>query len=494
MKKMNIFFFGVAVALVFAEPVSACEISGQWNLQQQGGYRGTLYLTQTGTALSGSMDWENHRDAVIEQGVYFDNRIEMVFRYSGGLTGTYQAIIDPSCQAMINGKAFSNQGDSVNWSATRKMPMTTTGMSVGDQQHDSVVSINTTPTDYLENQDCDNPVHWYFKNWKSEENRPGLLKNLVLTPGKYTLWVYGGNRAVVSLGAIIGKQKTRIIAGVDADKCVPTPTVFNVPPGMEATGFYVEQLDPGFNCYNKTHILEKGYHICKVDLPPPPGGGTDDTSPHTPSAPVHNALVNLALGKKAFQSSTGYGGNSNRAVDGKTDGNYMTTASVTHTNQELHAWWQVDLGKVETIDLIRIWNRTDCCAERLSDFYVLVSNQAFSSTNLQETLQQPGVWHVFFEGQPGTKTDIPVHAPGRYVRIQLSRSNYLSLAEVEVFRFSGSGQKPLPDHPCNPNAGPFDEDACITDIKSAPSGLPAPAITPITPSYPIQVQPRNDER
>lgn len=150
------------------------------------------------------------------------------------------------------------------------------------------------------------------------------------------------------------------------------------------------------------------------------------------------AVVNFALEKPASQSSTDYDGHPDRAVDGITDGDYRTTASVTHTNQELHAWWQVDLGESETIDFIRIWNRTDCCAERLSDFYVLVSNQAFSSTSLQETLQQPGVWHVLSAGQAATKTDIPVHAPGRYVRIQLSGSNYLSLAEVEVFGFRAS--------------------------------------------------------
>jgi hypothetical protein len=33
----------------------------------------------------------------------------------------------------------------------------------------------------------------------------------------------------------------------------------------------------------------------------------------------------------------------------------------------LGAWWQVDLGEEKNINQIIIYNRTDCCADRLSN-------------------------------------------------------------------------------------------------------------------------------
>lgn len=151
-------------------------------------------------------------------------------------------------------------------------------------------------------------------------------------------------------------------------------------------------------------------------------------------APVFSeayAESNLSRGKRVTQSSTGYGGNPERAVDGNTDGNYFSN-TVSHTNNAPQEWWQVDLGSAYEVGRIRIWNRTDCCSERLSKFYVLVSDQPFTSGNLQDTLRQPGVWNTYYDGQGGRPTEITVNRPGRYVRIQLAGANWLSLAEVEV--------------------------------------------------------------
>jgi alpha-L-fucosidase 2 len=145
------------------------------------------------------------------------------------------------------------------------------------------------------------------------------------------------------------------------------------------------------------------------------------------------ANTNLALRKTATQSSTGYGGDPGRAVDGNTDGHYFNGKSVSHTNSEQGAWWQVDLGASYPIGLIRIWNRTDCCGERLSNFRVLVSDVPFVSGDLNAVINQPGVWHYAVSGAAGVQTDIPVARAGRYVRIQLAGQNYLQLAEVQVF-------------------------------------------------------------
>jgi hypothetical protein len=147
--------------------------------------------------------------------------------------------------------------------------------------------------------------------------------------------------------------------------------------------------------------------------------------------PVPTRRVNVALGKPTSQVSTAFGGPPSRAVDGNTSGNWALN-SVTHTDRLTNAWWQVDLGAVVPIAQIKIWNRTDCCGERLSNFYVLVSSEPFTSDDLNSTLSQPGVSGFQAPSQAGTPSVITIGKPGRYVRVQLVGTDYLSLAEVEV--------------------------------------------------------------
>jgi len=148
--------------------------------------------------------------------------------------------------------------------------------------------------------------------------------------------------------------------------------------------------------------------------------------------------ADLALNKPATQSSTlpDYATTGPQgAVDGNTDGNFFH-GSVTHTNAEANAWWQVDLGASAAINSVVIWNRTDaCCTSRLSDYWVFVSNTPFLATDTAATLQtRAGTFASHQTAAPAPSTTISVGgAPGRYVRVQLSGTNNLSLAEVQVF-------------------------------------------------------------
>jgi hypothetical protein len=119
------------------------------------------------------------------------------------------------------------------------------------------------------------------------------------------------------------------------------------------------------------------------------------------------------------------------AIDGNTDGNY-SDGSVTATNLELNAWWQVDLGASTTINSVTIWNRTDCCGARLNDYWLFVSNTPFVPTGTPTTQQSTLVFFSHQTTAPNPSATIPVGVPGRYVRIQLTGTNYLSLAEVQV--------------------------------------------------------------
>ena len=105
---------------------------------------------------------------------------------------------------------------------------------------------------------------------------------------------------------------------------------------------------------------------------------------------------------------------------------------MTHTANRFQPWWEVDLGSIELIDEIIIWNRTDCCTTRLSNFRVLVSEQPFGDRSLAELEADSSILSLSIDALDGPTETLSIGRVGRYVRVQLAGTNYLSLAEVEV--------------------------------------------------------------
>lgn len=134
---------------------------------------------------------------------------------------------------------------------------------------------------------------------------------------------------------------------------------------------------------------------------------------------------NVARGKLTSQSSTILGGVSSRAVDGNTSGSWGSN-SITHTPGSTNPWWNVDLGDVYKISSITIFNRQDCCSNRLANFKIGVFN-----LNTE-------VWSYTYKGVPEYKTNISVTGQaavlGDSVKVWLEGSGLiLSLAEVQVW-------------------------------------------------------------
>lgn len=146
------------------------------------------------------------------------------------------------------------------------------------------------------------------------------------------------------------------------------------------------------------------------------------------SEPLIGKNDNLALGKKTRQSSTHEYGVSNRANDGVTEGHWGY-GSVTHTQGESRPFWEVDLGKKFLIDEVKLYNRTDCCSDRLNNFNIWVSNRPMDQTSGREVpfAEEPGNF------LPESNKSYTGKKVGRYVRVQLKNANALSLAEVKVF-------------------------------------------------------------
>lgn len=138
--------------------------------------------------------------------------------------------------------------------------------------------------------------------------------------------------------------------------------------------------------------------------------------------------VNLALGKAASHSSS-YQNDSTYGSSNVNDGN---TTNYNHTNNDVQSWWEVDLGAVQPIDAVDVWN-SQFSSERLQNFWVLVSDQEFTSENLNATLSQTGVTAYYYLRQAGRPTSFEINRTGRYVRVQLAGQNYLHLSEVHVW-------------------------------------------------------------
>jgi RHS repeat-associated protein len=145
------------------------------------------------------------------------------------------------------------------------------------------------------------------------------------------------------------------------------------------------------------------------------------------------APVNLALNQSATQSSTFSNFPASLAVDNNTNGDFNGAHTSSATNYSYQPWWQLDLSSSQFINSIKLYPRTDCCQEMLASAYLFVSDQPFTSTDLSATLAQAGVSSYAITGNTSGATTININRTGRYLRVQRSDTQYLVLAEVQVW-------------------------------------------------------------
>ena len=174
----------------------------------------------------------------------------------------------------------------------------------------------------------------------------------------------------------------------------------------------------------------------------------DMTSPPTqpiisPPQPPKFGGVNLALSKPATQSSnfSDTDATASKAVDGNTDG-VMLHGSVAHTSvnpKSKKSWLDIDLAGEKIVNGIVVWNRTDCCGERLSNYWIFVSNKPFSPEETPDMIRKRKDVLVKVKGDmPNPFYALDTHqVKGRFMRIQLDESDngegVINLAEVQVF-------------------------------------------------------------
>ena len=187
-------------------------------------------------------------------------------------------------------------------------------------------------------------------------------------------------------------------------------------------GYFESRMNaiPNFNIGKRDTLDKQGYRDQKLDNV---YFFKKKEVPLLSSQPSAEPLENIALGKRVTQSSTAFGGDARRAVDGKLDGNYGHN-SVTHTDFQSKPWWQVDLDKEETIRQINIYNRTDAAQDRLTNFNVILLD------SFGKEIERKRIAYL-----RDSSAQISIdYKKARFVRIELDGYNALSLAEVQVFR------------------------------------------------------------
>ena len=255
-------------------------------------------------------------------------------------------------------------------------------------------------------------------------------------------------------------EKSCAVEKTDTKIEVEGTTFKTVPPGEEPENYYMDAV--GYHmcpscCYDYIEdAFDTTVTVCLPSKPCSEGiSGLDSwykDKPHAdPPEGVGDSWVpvgmNLARGKSSQQSTTEYDGEASRAVDGNTDGDFAN-GSVTFANGGPQPWWQVDMHIIPAVHAVQLWNRTDAAPERLSDFYIFLSEAPFNSNDPDVLLQDTSIWHYHHPGTAGELTTITWNdfedhsgeAPerskeltGRYLRVQLTGNDPLSLAEVQVW-------------------------------------------------------------
>jgi hypothetical protein len=161
------------------------------------------------------------------------------------------------------------------------------------------------------------------------------------------------------------------------------------------------------------------------------------------SGPSSQSLItpatNLAYAKPSTASNQSFATQASFAVDGNTDGVYANKSVLITGGTAAHDWFQVDTGALNIIQTVNIFNRTDCCATRLNNFYVLTSATDMTGQSLAQLLANPAVASRYVAAFGYVAANMPQMvavdfggATGRFVRVELAGTNQLQLAEVQV--------------------------------------------------------------
>jgi len=175
--------------------------------------------------------------------------------------------------------------------------------------------------------------------------------------------------------------------------------------------------------YSKAKHMEcvlNGETNCEVgDVPAVKPLKLADGVPDEPCPKIEDVKLGL---KNPKQSSDYHGTPPSRAIDGNTRQDWGGS-SCTHTMNWGHPWWNVEFeGGAKSVSQVKVWNRSDCCQNRLSGAAVYVKNLGEDHQKCGHLSSSQAVQTVDCKGLTGTS-----------LSINLEKTDYLTLCEVQAF-------------------------------------------------------------
>ena len=148
---------------------------------------------------------------------------------------------------------------------------------------------------------------------------------------------------------------------------------------------------------------------------------------------VFSHKTNLALTGAATQSSLHGSSGPDLAIDGILNGVH-NAGSVSHTQEQTDPWWELDLGAAFAIDQITIWNRTDCCSDRLKNYSLVLLNEKREEVLRLEPNPAPPIYrdHLLTGLEPHRSNAALSRASQLQAKVNVSIDsaiNYLKLAQ-----------------------------------------------------------------
>jgi len=189
------------------------------------------------------------------------------------------------------------------------------------------------------------------------------------------------------------------------------------------------------------------------------------------------ATVNIASTGTATSSSN-YGPTylPSNAVNGN-------TTSIFHSGGgSATEYWQLDLGTSTAIEELLLYNRQDCCPERLSNAWLFITDTP-ANTNVAFNNSMANYSSQF--GDMSSALSLPIDLPagtqGRYIIIQKAgggqnlAGNFLHIGDLEVYACTDSDSDGIPDYLDLDS----DDDNCF-DALEAGHGQPIDATGKVT--------------
>jgi len=131
-----------------------------------------------------------------------------------------------------------------------------------------------------------------------------------------------------------------------------------------------------------------------------------------------DGFINVAADGTPSQSSTGSNGLADRAIDGNTNGDYSAN-SCTHTGDTTDGWWRLDFAENILIGSVIIYNRQDCCGDRINGAQVIAGDTQCGTI-------------TYVSGENRYVVECPENTFTDFIMINAAENQYLTLCEVKV--------------------------------------------------------------